>query len=612
MAKTESKLRPLPSRIAGHSRARSKEVGKVLDSLKKEGAVATPESLNRVQRLLTRMETGSDVDLRTPFYAKRGTKGLQYPNRRIVIDILIDLMKGIQVDGTLGGYLSEMENEQMASIGPQSMYLPYSQDGVEKAKAVYSNKTWSRKFNKKAWGRALERFASLVQSQSIGRLSIQEAVHGIRKGVDDELTDGMDTDTNSGLPFAISPWYPKESLTSAKKAEVQEAFDWYMRVSQDIVQSAEEGTPLIPVMYALAGQRLVQKGPEPYEPKSKRLIQMMPKYDAIVGKTFSSPLMEELREVRLNGCQIFVGWTDSMNIDMTMQKLLDNAKSKNRIPLGGDVSAFDATIPPQVLLDVGHVMSDWFRGGSSLFMAMVEAMVTGTGYVTPTGIIAPCVSSMKSGDWSTSLLGSGCNATIQFYGEEIGLYKIDMLTCLGDDFTLEGEGVCPEATSETFAHFNMSSHPEKQFYKEGAIHFLQKLHFAGRKGGIVSVMRTLGHTLSLERMQYRPDEWNKFTYVVRALSQIENTVFNPYFPALVQCLRNGDKEQLGASFTDPMDLLRSAGTAGQEIIRSDTNAPWKANPRSFSNWLVNGVLRGEEYPSSPEDLWNRIYGDQVG
>jgi hypothetical protein len=520
-------------------------------------------------------------------------------------------------DPYLDGVLQAVEEEQKLDIGPISMFRRWSEDGPEKASRVYSDKDYHVAFDKAAWERSLDRLQSLVASQSQGVTSVEDAISGISSGGDDDdesVPAGLDTTTNSGAPYFITPWRPNEEMKTEKAREVDEAFQYYAARAKSLIQEVRSGTGEYPIQYAIASQRLVEKGPEPYNPKSKRLVIAFPKDEAIIWKTFTPSLMDTLRKVRSsNGVEIMCAWNDLRFIDERMQTFLRQADSMGRTVLSGDVSNFDATLPPSAIFDVGRILATWVRGYSKLIVQLVQAMVYKTGLITPDKYYKPGSSSMKSGSGGTNILGSLLNLAIQYYGEEVGFYKLEGVCVLGDDFLLDGVGVSPEATAETFKHFNMESHPDKQFYRPRCLHYLQRLHYLGKPGGMSSVYRTLGHALGLERLDTKAGIWNRYAYILRALGQLQNCVFNPYFVPLVNTLVEGDKLKLGQGFANPMDIVDQAGPLGEQILREDINAPWKQSGgnMSFKNWAVNGVIRGEQLPASSEELFERVYGSAV-
>jgi hypothetical protein len=582
---------------------------RVLREAERRGAIANDDSFNRVLSNSKRMERGLVTDMRTPFYGSR--KGGQFttPPREEIVSILDEGIARAHKDETfIEEVLLPLEEDQKQDIGPWSPYDPWSQDGPKKARAVYSDKS-STQLNKVALDKALDRLQSLVPTQSLNPISLEIAIHGLPKGegAEGDISLGLEKGTNSGAPYFLPVWYPSPTMGRATKSEVLEAYNYYLRLSKDVIQGAQTPGFKTPLQFAVAFQRLVQKAnPE----KRKRLVIGFPKWEAMVWKTLTPPAIEVLKNVRIGDVLVMCAWHDLPTIDLAMQAMLSGADGSGRTVLSGDVSNFDASLIPSFISDVGRTIATWFRGASRLCLALVEGMVYNTALITPTELFKPGPSSLKSGSGGTNFIGSMANLAIQFYGEELGLYKIQTVCVLGDDFVIDGEGVSPEATSECFKHFGMESHPDKQFYVKNCLHYLQRLHVLGRVGGIASVYRTLGHALGFEHLEYKSSDWNEYSFVIRALSQLQNCVFNPFFLQLVQVLRDGDKLELGAKFTNPTDMLERSGTAGKEMLRINTTATWKrvGSDTSFENWLVNGVLRGEQPPPPGDTLFRRVYG----
>jgi hypothetical protein len=503
--------------------------------------------------------------------------------------------------------LQRIEEEERESVGIWSAYYPFEVYMTEKVEAVYSNKVPGNGFNERAWQLTLDWMSAELPRNSSPVTSQEEAIKG-SKGSSNDV--GMDTSTNSGWPWIIGPWLPTDGTDPKKLPEVNRAYRWYIH-SVDTYQSElnQRGAKL-PAWIAMSGQRLVQKGKDVSNPKRQRLVIAFPKDEAILWKLGTPPLMDIMRQLTLSGgVRIMCGWYNMAVIDIEMQKMLRYAEDHNRTVLSGDVSNYDASLPPKIIRDVGYVMAGAIQGHEILFQNLVDAMLYNTYLVTPTKLWQPTPSSLKSGSGGTNLLGSLTNIAIQKYGEFAGLYKLDNMVVLGDDFCIDGEGVSPEATSECFKHFGMESHPDKQFYEPKHLHYLKRLHILGIPGGVASVNRTLGSSLSLEKMSHSPKEWNPYSYVVRALSQLQNASFNPAFTYLVNYLRSGDKYELGAGIT-PGEVVGRSGKSGQDILRRDETATWKYHTpeMTFDKWAVNGVLRSEILPDPGIELFERVHG----
>jgi hypothetical protein len=346
---------------------------------------------------------------------------------------------------------------------------------------------------------------------------------------------------------------------------------------------------------AIMAKRLAQKA-DPM--KRKRIVIAYPKWEAVAGKLFTPNLLDNCREMVVGGIHVFVAIIDLPSIDVVCQRMIRYADSAGRSVLSGDVSGYDASVPPWLITDIGKdILAPWLGPGGWLPIGLTETLANQTALITPTGVIPAQPSSMKSGSSLTNIVDSLGLLTVLFYGEEMGFYKLERQAVQGDDFIADGPGVVGEAISEAFSHFGMVANADKQFQQPHALSFLQRTHYRDWYGGISSVMRTLGSILSLERYRYRPSEWNWAVDCVRAISQLDNCKFHPAFVPLVEFIKKGDKYELGANMP-ASSLLSKSGDTGKEVIQRDQGASWKsgANLDGFSQMVVNRVLRGESFP----------------
>lgn len=607
---TGSKLQPESRKKQQPRESLDKEVRHVLLSLYRGGRVATKESYNRLSRWLTHLATGSETDYRTPFFTERNSKTgkLAYRHRSEIVSEFDEVYSELLAERPLVGYLHDIEVEQRELIGPMSPYLPFATDGPDKIAAVYSDKKPSAQLDRRALDRALDRLQSLVPTQSCELTSLDVAINGTGDGD----STGLDTTTNSGEPFWIRPWKPHDDLDPVKFDEVQQAHDWYVNRVRELysVLSDTKSTSELPTWGATVAQRLVQKGPEPFNPKGKRMVIAFPKEEAILGKMAIVTLMEGLKEARTPwGSRFMSAWYNMPTVDITCNNMLHKASQNNLIVNGSDFSGFDASAPPWLLWEVAQIISTWSQN-SQFVRNLLYMSIYKTELITPIKHWQAQPSSVKSGSSFTNMIGSCFNMLAHFYGEEIGNYELKDLCVLGDDAIAVGPGLNPDSFTESVKDLNLTAHPDKQFYHPDSLLFLQRFHSTDRIGGVASVYRTLASVLSLERLSVKPKDWNKFAYVVQALSRLENAAFHPYFTELVEFVASGDKLQLGRNM-DPSEILTGAGDAGEEFTSDDSLRPWKQTGEavSFTDWPVNGVLRGEELPSESETLFRRVYGD---
>lgn len=608
------------ARVAGNSRSSSNAPDRWLTSVTAEvrsyAPVATLGALIRFQRWLRRLAGGYDVDIRTPFFAQKEKDVLVYKSRDAIVKGFEAHIKASnslrQQNRYVCDYVDAVELEHIEKIGPMSPYLPWFEDGPRKVLDVFRDKKPLAMMKADILEKAKDRLTNMIRVNSIGAVSLDVVINGTPGKVGDD-SDAADTTTNSGHPWFISPWKPTSAMKqSDKTAEIVAAFEWYTQETRRLTKLLNRPMRMseLPYWYAMAGQRIVQKGPKPFDPKSKRIVEAYPKHEMLLGKQFVLPITDALREVKLGSVHIMSGWFDLPTVDTAMQTMLVHAANNKRIVLSGDVQNFDATVPPYLLMHVIDVLSRWVKPELKwLVLNHGSMMVNRTRLITPSGVTPPGPTSMKSGSVLTSLVGSLANLLILLYGSELGLYTIDHVCVLGDDFVIDGAGVSPLNVGASYEAFGMTAHPDKQYYKPNSLQFLKRLHIGGYPGGIASVYRTLGSILSLEKLQGKLGDEGKYAFILQALSKLQNAAFNPYFEVLVNYVKQGDKFKLGEQMS-PSELAQKAGQSGELVMKDLKFSPWKRHGAGmeFVNWAVHGVIRGEKLPPLGKARFERVYG----
>lgn len=540
---------------------------------------------------LHREATGNNADWRSPIFGK-------FSREEIIARWDKIYNQGIMADDTMDDQskvlLTQMESGQRANISVQSAYLPWSQDGPEKVKAIYSDKPKKPELVEEALVKALTKVQALLPSGVLKMQSLENAINASRNNAHAIDEPGLDISTNAGPPTFNRHWWPSsgQPKLARLRSEVSKAI--ILSRAKKAIEISKAGDS--PSWWAIVAKRLAQKK-DPM--KRKRIVIALEKAEAVLWKTFTPQLMDLLRKVvTKSGVRTFVAWVGLPAIDLDMQKMLKHAADSKRTVLSGDLSSFDATIPPWLMESMGEVISTWMSPEASyLPKALCRSLAYKVSLITPDHIYGEQPSSMKSGSGGTNLLDSLINLVALYYGEALGWYVVDSVCVQGDDFVIDGEGIAPEAIANAFSHFGMIAHPDKQLFQPNALSFLQRLHILGRMGGISSTYRTLGSILSYERLRYKKTEWNGWVDVVRTLSQLENVVFNPLFMTFIKFVKGGDKFELGATIS-PSRVLALSGDVGKDTIQRDVGAAWKSSSsiNGFSRMLVNRALRGESLP----------------
>jgi len=567
----------------------------------REGTYVVDGSLNRLQRILTRLAEGNMADVRTPFYIHQSR-----PQIVKALDNIVESADALQIlqqpDPGFREVWWQCEEGQRSNIGIQSAYLPWTLDGPKKVLAVMSDKSPGKDLDTNAVQQALQDVSHLLPAGCIRHTTIDESLRGM--GGNPKFA--LDPTTNGGYPTWISGW-GRTLSTGETNSDRGQALQYYLSKADQQLSTIKRTHSIIDISYAgTTGQRLVQKGPNPLKPKDgklkgKRIVIMMPKEEAILGKTVMAPLQQALAKVRnqTSGVRLIPAWASQPTLDKNMQVFLQYAEAHGRTVLSGDISSFDATLPPWFMWECAQAMAAWMEPETArIFLSIMKADVYSTSVITPTGIVAARPSSVKSGSIFTSLIGCIANYAIQRYGMYAGYYRIDQQCVMGDDFIIDGDGVVPEAISKAFADFGMECNASKQFCERGYLHFLQRLHKLGAPGGMGSVYRICGNILSLEDdTQMKAEERTAEAYVFQALARLENGNYNPLFDDLCEFIADGDSMHLMSS-VDPDAIVRLAGTYAQRKMEEGKIKPWTSTGRGvpFRNWAVNRVLRGEQLP----------------
>jgi hypothetical protein len=400
----------------------------------------------------------------------------------------------------------------------------------------------------------------------------------------------MDWSTNEGPP-GYGPWKDREVDSPERRAAGKKAFEWIMNTYiPDITSKLNAGESVD--VWAIVFKRLAQNS----DPMRRKRIVIGPwKGWAIIGKTMSWPLLQHLKGVYLNGVRIFAALTNPYEIALDMQQALENASADGNIVVSGDLANYDATIPPEMIIHAADVIARCLTNDTAM-RAMGESLAYRYNVITPTKVYLGGPSSMKSGDPWTNLIDSIVLLIALAFGQLKYGYTIKNVSVQGDDFIISGDGIDPSAIEQVFADFGLDANASKQLYEKDALSFLQLLHFKGVWGGIASVYRIFGRSLSYERFKRKPKNYTGYADVVAVLGRLENAWNSPWYEDTIELFREDDKFDLGANLS-PEELLAKSGDAGLENLQVDS-VSWKTGHKvnGFARMTVNEVLRGGSLP----------------
>jgi hypothetical protein len=545
------------------------------------------ESAIRCLSILKREDTTSEADFRTPYFREY--------EREDAVSFLDDIYNPegwVTLTEDYKRVLDDFEMGQREKISPMSPYKRYREDGPTKVEKILSDK--GLEVDDGLLNRAMKMVLEWIRPDAlIARIPTKQAILGSQgEGATpgDFQGEGMDLSTNAGPPF-YGPWYPRESLDAQRRQQGKIAFEHITNVMVPEGMSAVlKGDPV--EVWAMVFKRLAQsKDPS----KRKRIVIGPAKFWPIIGKTLSYPFIQEVKTKYLNDVRIFSALTNPLEIARDMQMILKNAASTGNIVVSGDLANYDATIPPRMIELAAEVMSECFED-SLMMRTMGIVLANHYNIITPTKVYLSRPSSMKSGDPFTNLFDSIILLIVLAYGSLKYGYDIINVSVQGDDFVVMGPGVNPEVIEKVFDEFGLSANSSKQLYEEGALSFLQNLHFLGIEGGIGSCYRVFGRNLSYERMRYKGKDYSGKVDVVATIGRLETLWNHPQLEDVVNLIADYDKYALGRD-RPAYELLERTGDVGREVLQQDSVA-WKTGGEvdGFSNMVVNGVLRGELLP----------------
>nr|QQM16253.1 putative replicase [Batsystermes virus] len=599
---------------------RTQTLNGIVSELKREfGSRYDGRSEKRTRLWLDGDLQGSTLDARTPYFETGSKENKTWESREAISSRLWERIRaGHNLDPNTVRLLDALESSQKDKTGPLSVFLPWPKDGPEKVARVWCDKPMSSAINVSA----LRDAAAIVSSEilkpaSYNRMASVDDAIGVERSVSSFVADeGMDRGTNSGLPYNKHRWYPSPVQQGDDLADSKQAYAYIRSRVAAALKAFSSGKTI--TWWAMAAKRLnVPWNPEDVM-KHKRIVIALEKAEPIIGRMCTSQFIPKLRNVVWRESRVFVAQNDMPSIDIEMQKALESAHVSGVTLVGGDYSAFDASLPPWLIELAGQCLASMCPEASTVIMASVKSFIEGVRLVTANKIWYETPSSVKSGSGWTNIIDSVCNLLMLVYGECIGAYKLRGAYVQGDDFVVWGPDVTPDSVSGVAEQFKMQAHPTKQWYEPDSVVFLQKLHLRGMLGGMASVMRTLLQTLSYERMKYSERVWSVYTDAVRTRAQLENAAFSPFFEELVDYVKGGSRIHLGAGLSTG-ELVRKAGSdLVGELLLDNYGISHKQTGRedlleALKVGAVSGVLAGESLPPVGSDArFSRVYGDRVG
>nr|QQM16254.1 putative replicase [Patsystermes virus] len=510
---------------------------------------------------------------------------------------------------------SEVEGDNKDKMGPRSVYLPWHLDGRQKCDHLMTEKHPGPGFDYTVFREALSILKDWIKGRTVNFQPYRDVVSGVPNGAaGDDLARDADPNTNSGEPFDLHGWKPTEGLSAKENASRKIAFDYYVSRAEVERDYYLKGQSLYG--YSLFNIRHnVSHGPRPLDSeKTKRVVNMMPKSDMFHARQFLWALQDEMKKVVRMGeisALTNVAWMDLPAIDLEMRRAYNFCAKYGYSIVSADYSGFDASLVADLVVELGSTIGSFIKDGGYFIQSYFHTVMSNTGFVTPTEVYVPQPSGIKSGSGVTNLVDTLMNMCVAIYGELVGKWKLAMFYAQGDDAVIAGPGVDPQSYQEIAALFNFTANPDKQFYSQANVQYLQRMHGEGIFGGVFSTFRALNSSFHLENLKYHGDEWNPYAQAVQVISKLANASFNPAFEELVNYVKQADAFKLGADLP-AAQVVKRGGTAAEQMLHErdyiaanvTTAEGWEQNP-------VNLVLRGGTLPPvGSKQRFAAVYGQE--
>jgi hypothetical protein len=463
----------------------------------------------RLERSLSRTETGFDTDLRSPLY-----KAIP---REEIISALVNVLGVTKID-----VIDKQDEIEREKVGSFSIMLPYS----ERKDDVY--KYYHQDFHPDKY----------VFDEAIRRVKSRYPEHSMRAADFDTAYALMPKDTSLGLPH----------LTRNRRL----ADEYLRRATQVSVPS-----DIYPCVLYWRGQARGLK-----ELPKQRVVWGFDHAETILGARILHPLIARLRMI--TG---FSAWSGDVFVDNAITHLLRYAAGRPIVSM--DYSGFDSSLSRALLDAVDGIISYWFEPSVTDLISLLGEISATVDLVTPEGLITERNGGMPSGSVLTNIRDTlvswiaGTYTALRHRTAVLGEY-------LGDDSVLLFEKeIKPDLVCDTVLELGLISNPDKLHVDNRSVHYLQRIHTldympGGVCRGVRSPYRALSGMMSYERFR---NDWNAYMDSARWIMQAENVKWHPKFPDFVKFMRDGD--EILRKGVPVHEIFRRAG--GAEKIRSVLN-----------------------------------------
>lgn len=503
----------------------------------------------RLRAYFGHVESGSDVDYRTPLFNEKPRNEVMNAWQQI----LEPKLKGMEG-------LLKFENDLRSKVGPLSIMKPLS-ERMDDIDAYYSEIHLQ---SKPILPDALD---ALIKDW--GR-----KVGGLRLKGNLATWEGMKKSTSSGSPFFT------------KRKGVFEKTIPAICDSHTMLQKLRERTYS---MCAVLGWRGQEGGPEDDDVK-QRVIWMFPMAANIRELSLYQPLIAACQRFNL-----IPAWNGNDTVDEEVTALFDT-KAKDDVIICTDFTKFDQHFGR----DMQNCAFEILRALTSRSVDSEEwfERVYRIKYEIPLaykyGELRTGEHGMASGSGGTNADESLAHRCLQLEaaitsGAELNPHSM----CLGDDGILTYPGIDLDHVIKSYSSHGQEMNESKQDVSKEECTYLRRWHSTnyrpdGLSRGVYSTYRALGKLMGQERF-YDPKQWGPEMLVMRSLSIIENCKWHPAREEFLEFCVKGDKFRLGLDidgFFERLDTLYRSSELAQSF-----GAYTKDNAGINSWWVVDALKK---------------------
>jgi hypothetical protein len=419
---------------------------------------------------LSSVDTGYDVDIRTPLFEERDRLG--------VAEEMLDIMTS---SGLMFPELDEVERAAFTKLGPMSIRLPFV-DREENVKAYYES------------GREVS--FDIAETGVYSHLLTSR--HRLRPIGYTQSAQQLPSNTNSGLPL-----FAKRNTVLEQSVAMATSGKFY------------------PALLGWRGQANGTCTPK------QRVVWMFPYATNIAEGRFFRPLHQMLL-----GLAPFSAWTSMSAVDLAITRMIDSV-DRGQFLLSSDFSSYDQTLVTQQAWYFNYLRLI-YQEQYDEDISKLENNLAFIPIVCTHNKMFKGRHGVPSGSTLTNQLDTLVNYFAQASSPKVDSFDVDALQVQGDDAVVKVKDVDDHLNYLLDLGFDVNPDKQliasdKVSYLQ-RVHFKHyRVNDVSR--GVYPIMRALNSLLGQERFH---QNWNGDMTSLRALAIMENTSAHPCFHQFVK------------------------------------------------------------------------------